>query len=79
MELCLSETAFVKAKRTRLTYSYQIRWFAPRMEIPLCGHATLAASKILFDEYGIGDDTIVYESMSGTLKAVVVLKGILSI
>jgi PhzF family phenazine biosynthesis protein len=44
-ELGLSETAFIK-KTTLNTYS--IRFFSPIMEIPLCGHATLAASKILF-------------------------------
>src|SRR5690606_6087838 len=28
--------------------SFSIRYFSPKMEIPLCGHATLAASKVLF-------------------------------
>ena len=44
-ELGLSETAFVK----QLDNKYSIRYFSPKMEIPLCGHATLAASKILFN------------------------------
>ncbi|WP_053970353.1 PhzF family phenazine biosynthesis protein [Mangrovimonas sp. ST2L15] len=46
-ELGLSETAFVKQQSTQKGFS--IRYFSPKMEIPLCGHATLAASKILFD------------------------------
>lgn len=46
-ELGLSETAFVKKIREG---NYTIRFFSPRMEIPLCGHATLAASKVLFAE-----------------------------
>src|SRR5690606_16670892 len=47
-ELGLSETAFVN----KLTQEnkYPIRYFSPKMEIPLCGHATLAASKVIFEE-----------------------------
>ncbi|MGD1318560.1 PhzF family phenazine biosynthesis protein [Chryseobacterium sp. 2R14A] len=29
--------------------TYSIRFFTPKIEIPLCGHATLASSKIVFD------------------------------
>lgn len=46
-ELGLSETAFV-LKRNE-TGKYGIRFFSPKMEIPLCGHATLASSKIIFE------------------------------
>ncbi len=46
MELGLSETAFVSATDTPGTYS--IRYFSPKKEIPLCGHATLAAAKVIF-------------------------------
>ena len=46
-ELGLSETAFVK-KEKKSPY-YAIRFFSPVTEIPLCGHATLAASKVLFE------------------------------
>ena len=45
-ELGLSETAFVKQRNGKKSFS--IRYFSPIMEIPLCGHATLAASKVLF-------------------------------
>lgn len=45
-ELGLSETAFVNQKNGQKSFS--IRYFSPKMEIPLCGHATLAASKVLF-------------------------------
>lgn len=45
-EIGFSETAFVK----KLDHSnYSIRFFTPKKEIPLCGHATLAASKLIFD------------------------------
>ena len=44
-ELNFSETAFVLQ---RPDGKYQIRYFSPKMEIPLCGHATMASSKVLF-------------------------------
>jgi PhzF family phenazine biosynthesis protein len=47
-ELGLSETAFVM--QIGETHSYTIRYFSPKMEIPLCGHATLASSKVLFQK-----------------------------
>lgn len=46
-ELGLSETAFVCKMDNQDKYS--IRYFSPVMEIPLCGHATLASSKVLFE------------------------------
>ena len=46
-ELGLSETAFIRVLDT--PESYSIRYFSPKMEIPLCGHATLAASKVLYE------------------------------
>ncbi len=52
-ELGLSETAFVRAGKAANTYA--IRYFSPKKEIPLCGHATLAAAKILFTSHGINE------------------------
>lgn len=45
-EIGFSETAFIKKIDSS---NYSIRFFSPKMEIPLCGHATLASSKIIFD------------------------------
>lgn len=45
-ELGLSETAFITQKEAD---KFDIRFFSPVMEIPLCGHATLAASKVVFE------------------------------
>jgi PhzF family phenazine biosynthesis protein len=45
-EIGFSETAFIKIISGN---TYSIRFYSPKMEIPLCGHATLAASKIIFD------------------------------
>ena len=49
-EFGLSETAFVQ--RTNNTETYTIRYFSPKKEIPLCGHATLASAKIIFKNTG---------------------------
>src|SRR4030095_7617552 len=55
-EIGFSETAFIK-KITGNTYS--IRFFTPKKEIPLCGHATLASSKIIFDTMDIDAVTFI--------------------
>ena len=55
-EIGFSETAFIK-KCSDDTYS--IRFFSPRMEIPLCGHATLASSKIVFDTTSLNTITFI--------------------
>jgi len=45
MEMNLSETAFV----TPNSDGFQIRYFTPVQEVPLCGHATLASAHILYE------------------------------
>jgi PhzF family phenazine biosynthesis protein len=54
-EIGFSETAFVQKKGNN---NYNIRFFTPKKEIPLCGHATLASSKIIFDSTDL--DTITF-------------------
>lgn len=65
MEMNLSETAFVFPGRNGERI---IRFYTPEAEVPLCGHATLAASHILF-QTGIAskDEKIVLSSRSGAL------------
>ncbi|MCE7994578.1 MAG: PhzF family phenazine biosynthesis protein [Roseivirga sp.] len=53
IELNLSETAFVQKLPTEGHYS--IRYFSPKMEIPLCGHATLASAKVLFKKTNLSE------------------------
>src|SRR5688572_8460616 len=47
-EIGFSETAFIGKIDDKDAYS--IRYFSPKKEIPLCGHATLASAKIIFDK-----------------------------
>jgi PhzF family phenazine biosynthesis protein len=49
-EFGLSETAFVLPADKKGTYA--IRYFSPKKEIPLCGHATLASAKVIFKDTG---------------------------
>ncbi|WOC39946.1 PhzF family phenazine biosynthesis protein [Polaribacter sp. HL-MS24] len=56
-ELGLSETAFIGELNEN--NEYPIRFFSPVMEIPLCGHATLASSKVLFEKNGQNSLTFV--------------------
>jgi PhzF family phenazine biosynthesis protein len=63
-EMNLSETAFV----TPLTNgTFHIRWFTPMVEVKLCGHATLSAAHILFQEGLVSGDTVTFTSLSGPL------------
>ncbi len=45
MEMNLSETAFVMPHGD----GFQIRYFTPVKEVPLCGHATLASAHIIYE------------------------------
>ena len=49
-EIGFSETAFIKEISGSV---YGIRFFTPKQEIALCGHATLASSKVVFDTTGL--------------------------
>jgi PhzF family phenazine biosynthesis protein len=64
MENNLSETAFLVKDNSH----YHIRWFTPGVEVSLCGHATLAAAHILFNQVGHSGNTILFHSKSGVLK-----------
>lgn len=61
-EMNLSETAFVLPPDGE---ARQIRWFTPTTEVPLCGHATLAASQALVEAGARGP--FQFDSLSGRL------------
>jgi predicted PhzF superfamily epimerase YddE/YHI9 len=60
----LSETAFFVPRGD----DYELRWFAPKVEIDLCGHATLASAFVLFSELRFGRDAVHFHSRSGKLS-----------
>ena len=45
-EMNLAETAFVRPRGD----GFGLRWFTPEVEVPLCGHATLASAHVLWSE-----------------------------
>ncbi len=60
----LSETAFVVKKNNK----FSIRWFTPKIEVDLCGHATLASAFVVFKEiHGFNSPSITFDSQSGPL------------
>ncbi len=69
----LAETAFVTpvgAKSGRGKARLGIRWFTPKVEVDLCGHATLAAAHVLWRHVGIEAETLLFDSASGPLSVV---------
>lgn len=46
---------------------YRLRWFTPAIEVPLCGHATLAAAHALWAELGETAERLVFDTLSGPL------------
>jgi len=52
-ELNLSETAFLSPLESGGAFS--IRYFSPKMEIALCGHATLASAKVIFSVHQLNE------------------------
>ncbi len=71
-EMNLSETAFLiplSEKGHKHFNLYSLRWFTPKVEVELCGHATLATAYVLFSEIEIPPDEIRFETKSGILTA----------
>ncbi len=60
----LPVTAFVKTRDCQ----FSLRWYTPIAELPLCGHGTLAAAHILWEEKVTDKKEIVFEALNGDLK-----------
>lgn len=66
-EMNLSECAYVSP--LSLPNAYQLRWFTPKTEVSLCGHATLAAAHALFETGAVDpNDTLHFHTKSGILS-----------
>jgi PhzF family phenazine biosynthesis protein len=59
----LAETAFLVPDGT----DYRLRWFTPTVEVPLCGHATLASAAVVMERLEPGRVSVVFHSKSGPL------------
>lgn len=54
----LAETAFFVKNGD----GYNLRWFTPKVEVNLCGHATLASAHVIFNELKLESETIKFHS-----------------
>ena len=59
----LAETAFF----VREGDAYRLRWFTPKVEVDLCGHATLASAFILFSRLTPAEQSVRFLTLSGEL------------
>lgn len=64
-ELSWSETAFVQKISSN---KFHIRWFSPKDEAPICGHATLASAHFLWESEITKVQEILFQSPAGELK-----------
>ena len=62
-----SETAFVVKESNTFT----IRYFTPNVEVPFCGHATLAAAFVLWEKGVVSvNQEIMFNAKGGKIKAI---------
>jgi PhzF family phenazine biosynthesis protein len=59
----LAETAFLVPQAG----DYRLRWFTPAVEVPLCGHATLASAAVVMERLEPERKSVVFHSASGPL------------
>ena len=59
----LAETAFF----VRRGDDYDLRWFTPRIEVDLCGHATLASAFVILSILNPSADSVRFHTRSGEL------------
>jgi PhzF family phenazine biosynthesis protein len=66
LEMNLAETAFL----VRNNDGYDLRWFTPRVEVDLCGHATIASALALAERGQLLDGAnVAFSTRSGILRA----------
>jgi PhzF family phenazine biosynthesis protein len=59
----LAETAFLVPRGA----DYALRWFTPAVEVPLCGHATLASAAVVMERLEPQRREVIFHSASGPL------------
>ena len=53
-EIGYSETAFLAPHSAAADGDWRVRYFAPQIEVPFCGHATIASGAALGERFGAG-------------------------
>ncbi|WP_088186721.1 PhzF family isomerase [Desulfosporosinus sp. FKA] len=65
-ELNNSETAFILSPDSD-DHDVRLRYFTPKVEVPVCGHATIAAHYIRALEYNLDSTTVIHKIKIGIL------------
>jgi len=68
-----SETAFL----VKNDEGFEIRWFTPLMEVPLCGHATLASAFVVFNFLNRPETTVRFQTRQRGVLTVTQKEGLL--
>jgi PhzF family phenazine biosynthesis protein len=70
-EMNNSETAFI-INRPGPGYDIEVRFFTPTREVPICGHATIAAHFVYAREHGMTEGVIRQKTKAGILPVEVI-------
>ncbi len=66
-EMNLSETAFLVPQGED---RFGLRWFTPEVEVPICGHATIASAHVLYEAGHVDPGArVAFETLSGRHEA----------
>jgi PhzF family phenazine biosynthesis protein len=66
-QMNLSETGFVRRESDGSLF---LRWFTPTKEVPICGHVTLGAAHVLWNEVRwVTDPVVTFQTVGGPLAA----------
>lgn len=71
-EMNLSETAFLVQCQPD---EFDLRWLTPRVEVALCGHATLASAHVLWESRRADRSPVAFHTKSGRLTAIALPSG----
>ena len=64
-EVGYSETAFL----VKQADGWRVRYFAPELEVPFCGHATIALGAALGERFGVGEYKLVLNNSEISVRA----------
>ena len=64
-EMNLAETAFIRKRADG--DGYDLRWFTPKVEVDLCGHATLGSAHALWTSGTVTEEPLRFHTRSGVL------------
>ncbi|MDC9590138.1 PhzF family phenazine biosynthesis protein [Xenorhabdus sp. XENO-10] len=67
-EILISIAAEIGLPETAFLVKNHLRWFTPKVEVDLCGHATLATAFVLITHHNHQDQLLIFKSRSGELR-----------